>query len=83
MRARDLAVAHASGNADSDATEAARLMSEHKLPEPLAPDRGPSLISVVDEKNADRPCHALHGRAVADGLPRDITPRPVAALELL
>ncbi|MFF1400134.1 CBS domain-containing protein [Streptomyces sp. NPDC058287] len=44
MRARDLAVAYESVNVDSDATEAARLMAEHKLPGLL----------VLDEHGAPR-----------------------------
>jgi CBS domain-containing protein len=103
VRARDLAVAYESVSVDSDATEAARLMAEQKLPGLLVLDEhgaprailpasqlikvllpayvidDPSLAAVVDEKHADRLCQALRGRTVADCLPRDVTPPPVAA----
>ncbi|MGW4391663.1 hypothetical protein [Streptomyces sp. NPDC004685] len=83
MRARDLAVALASGNSDSVATEAARLMAEGELRGLPPPIDAPSLTPVVDEKNDDRLCHALRGGTVADCLSRDIPPPPVAAPELL
>ncbi|MBO1329983.1 CBS domain-containing protein [Streptomyces sp. VRA16 Mangrove soil] len=103
MRARDLAVAYESVRLDSDATAAARLMAENRLPGLLVVDeRGepaailpasqmvkvlvpgyviedPALAAVVDEKHADRLCHALRGRTVGECLSRRATPPPVAA----
>ncbi|MFC9459248.1 hypothetical protein [Streptomyces sp. NPDC056983] len=69
MRARDLAVALTSGNSDSVATEASRLMAEGEPPDSSPPIDDPSPTSVVDEKNADRLCQALRGRTVAGALP--------------
>lgn len=39
----------------------------------------PALARVLDEKHADRLCDALSGKTVAELLPRERTPLPVAA----
>ncbi|MBG0857403.1 CBS domain-containing protein [Streptomyces spinoverrucosus] len=73
MRARDLAESYVSVSTESDAIEAVRLPVDRRLPGLVVTDCAGQPYAalpagVIDEPHADRLCHALRGRTVADCL---------------